>query len=405
MFYSYDPKLKIVVVHTDFRIYWPARLSALTEYLNNNGVELEIVEISGVGSPYEFFGQLTSRPSNWSCLFASRRMEDISPAEANAALERKFDYLDPDIIFAGAIAFPSGAVATRWAAERNRKVVIFDDARLQDIPRSCVVNFIKRKIYSSVNAIFCPSPAWISTFNYYGFKNDQLFFGVDVVDNRYWQNSEKPDSKLLLSNRYFISVGRQIWKKNFIQLLRAYEQYARRVKNPKELVLVGEGPERNELETYLKTTRLTTVRLLPFQPQEALRSLFHGAHSFVLPSRYGETWGLVVNEAMASGLPIIVSNQVGCASTLVKEGVNGYTFSPDNVNELTYLLVKMDAIGTKERMEMGERSKEIINDWGLDRFCQGAYDAIQFVSGSAAKKPGLITKLILKFWKGRYRPV
>lgn len=108
---------------------------------------------------------------------------------------------------------------------------------------------------------------------------------------------------------------------------------------------------------------------------------------------------------MATGLPVVVSNQVGCASTLVKEGVNGYTFSPNNVNELADLLVKMDTLGAIKRREMGEKSKEIINEWGLDRFCRGAYDAIQFVSGSTAKNPGMVTRLILKIWKGRYRPV
>ena len=155
----------------------------------------------------------------------------------------------------------------------------------------------------------------------------------------------------------------------------------------------------------LKEKLLNTVKFLPFKSQDELKNLFQKAYYFVLPSRHGETWGLVVNEAMATGLPVVVSNQVGCASTLVKEGVNGYTFSPNNVNELADLLVKMDTLGAIERREMGEKSKEIINEWGLDRFCQGAYDAIQFVSGSTAKNPGMVTRLILKIWKGRYRPV
>lgn len=396
--------MRVVITHTDFRIYWPARLNALTAYLNNKRIEFEIVEIAGAGSPYAFSGSLASYPANWHCLFPNKRMEDISLFDANIALRRKLNELHPDIIFAGAIAFPSGAAAVRYAVEQKRKVIIFDNARLEDVPRSWLVDFIKKKIYSCVNAILCPSEAWYPTFKYFGFKRSQIFYGLNVVDNSFWNEQNFIGSNNSASG-YILTVGRQIPKKNFLLLLNAYQNYTSKSVTPKELVLVGNGPEHELLVDFVEKNRLNTVKFLPFKSQDELKNLFQKAYYFVLPSRHGETWGLVVNEAMATGLPVVVSNQVGCASTLVKEGVNGYTFSPNNVNELADLLVKMDTLGAIERREMGEKSKEIINEWGLDRFCQGAYDAIQFVSGSTAKNPGMVTRLILKIWKGRYRPV
>ena len=104
--------------------------------------------------------------------------------------------------------------------------------------------------------------------------------------------------------------------------------------------------------------------------QEELRPFYHNASWFILPSRFGETWGLVVNEAMASGLPVLVSDQVGCASTLVKDGVNGYTFSPEDDNELSDLLFKIGTLNDDQRQDMGLSSMEIINEWGLNRFCK-----------------------------------
>jgi len=396
--------MKVVITHTDFRIYWPARLNALTAYLNNKSIELEIVEIAGAGSPYDFSENLDSHPANWQCLFPNKRMEEISPSAANIALRRKLNDLKPDIVFAGAIAFPSGAAAVRYAIERKKKVIIFDNARLEDVPRSWLVDFIKKRIYSCTDAVLCPSKAWIPTFTYFGFKEVQIFYGLNVVDNSYWKSQNASANKQSTSG-YIVSIGRQIPKKNFLFLLNAYQSYISNAVNPKELILVGDGTEHELLVDFVKENGLNTVRFLPFKSQDELKFLYQKADYFILPSRHGETWGLVVNEAMVSGLPVIVSNQVGCASTLVKDGVNGYTFSPDNVNELTNLLFKMDGLNATEWMTMGEKSKEIINDWGLDRFCQGAYDAIQFVSGCAVKKPGVVTRLILKLWKGRYRPV
>jgi len=395
--------MKVVFTHTDFRIYWPARLNALTAYLKNKSIELEIVEIAGAGSPYAFSGNSASHSENWHCLFPDKRMEDISPSDANIALSRKLNDLQPDIVFAGAIAFPSGAVAVRYAIERKKKVIIFDNARLEDIPRSWLVDNIKKRIYSCTDAVLCPSKAWDPTFIYFGFNQSQIFYGLNVVDNSFWieQKLIGPSNS---ASGYILTVGRQIPIKNFQFLLKAYGDYSAKTTNPKELIMVGDGPEHRSLADYAIINSLNTVKFLPFKSQSELKSIYSRAAYFVLAS-HGETWGLVVNEAMASGLPVLVSNQVGCASTLVQDGVNGYTFSPNNVNELADLLIRMDGLNAQERMKMGEKSEEIINDWGLERFCHGAYHAIQFVSRSAVKNPSIITRLIIKLWKGRYRPV
>ena len=69
--------MKIVFTHTDFRIYWPARLNALNTFLQNKGIDLEVIEIAGAGSPYNFAGTSNNNPSFWHCLFPDKRMEEI----------------------------------------------------------------------------------------------------------------------------------------------------------------------------------------------------------------------------------------------------------------------------------------------------------------------------------------
>jgi 1,2-diacylglycerol 3-alpha-glucosyltransferase len=397
--------MKVVITHTDFRIYWPARLNALNNFLQERNIHLDIVEIANSGSNYEFSADSFLEPENWHCLFPGKKIEEINASLANKKLREKLDELFPDIIIAGAIAFPSGAGGSRWAVENKKKVIIFDDARLEDTPRSSYVNFIKKKIYTCIYAVFCPSHAWKRTYNYFGLKDKQLFYGVNVVNNSFWQNGESSNQLPEMPGGYFFTVGRQIPKKNYLFLLKAYNDYIGKIPNPVPLVLVGNGSERTHLENFIKANNLHSVHFLPFLSQRQLRDLYNRASCFILPSKYGESWGLVVNESMAAGLPVLVSDQSGCASTLVQNGLNGYTFPPDNIEILSGYLLKMHSLSITDSESMGLKSLEIINEWGLDRFCKGLYEAIQYVNEQELKKPDLLTRMILKIWKGRYRPV
>ncbi len=369
----------------------------------SRGINLEILEISGLGSPYSFAGKEANRPPYWHCLFPDGKMETIDSNTACKAIESKLNQLNPEIVFAGAIAFPSGAATVRWTLKHKRKCIIFDNARLQDVPRKWPVDYIKKKIYNGVDSIFCPASSWIGTFRHFGFSEHQLFYGLNAVDNLFWQSGDdyNRDSE---SNLPFITAGRQIAKKNFRSLLFAYSEYCKTSGKPSELILIGDGPERKMLEAIVSESKLRTVKFLPFLSQEELKAIYRKAGWFILPS-YGETWGNVVNEAMASGLPVIVSNQAGCTSTLVNEGVNGFTFSPDDVKKLSVLLQKAGSMDPEKRLGMGRKSKEIISEWGLDRFCQGAFEAIQYVSEQKKRTPDLLGRLIINLWKGRYRPV
>ena len=276
----------------------------------------------------------------------------------------KLDELKPDIVFSGAIAFPSGAASVRWAAENGRKVIVFDNARLQDVPRKWHINFIKRRVYSFVDAILCPAPAWNETFRYFGFSDRQIFHGLNAVDNSFW--AENHGSRTInLPERYLLTVGRQIPKKNFLFLLKAYKKYCSRAKDPAQLVLVGNGPKREILEDFTRKYDIRLISFMPFLSQEELRTTYHKALFFILPSKFGETWGNVVNEAMASGLPVLVSDQVGCASTLVKPGVNGFTFSSDRRGRVGTSVDKSHVNRREGKRSNGIKSQEIISEWGL----------------------------------------
>jgi len=92
-------------------------------------------------------------------------------------------------------------------------------------------------------------------------------------------------------------------------------------------------------------------------------SVYHSADVFVLPSK-SETWGLAVNEAMACGLAVVVSDRCGCAPDLIKNGVNGYVFRSGNKKDLARVLEQV--LTSKQQLqELGTASRNIIRDWSF----------------------------------------
>ncbi len=388
--------MKVVFAHTDFRLYWPARLAATRDCLREHGVEMRVVEIAGQGSPYAFAGGTTERDW-WRCLFPDEKMENIAPERAGAALCVALDELNPDVVFAGAIAFPSGATALRWARRRGRKVVLFNDARLGDVPRNWLVNAVKRRLYAQADAMFIPAPSHAPDYEFWGMSRERMFFGLQAVNNEFF--ARRSDMKLEVPARFILGVGRQVAKKNWGCLLEAWRQFGG---GDRHLVLIGNGPERGRLEAQVRGLR--NVQFRDFVSQETLAGYYHLAQALVLPSVYGETWGNVVNEAMAAGLPVLVSRQCGCAATLVEHGGNGWMFDPHQPAELAVALKQLADCPETERAQMGERSRQIIGNWGLKRFCDGVWAAMQCLEHTPARRAGIADRLLLNCWKGRYRP-
>lgn len=397
--------MKIVALHTDFRIYWVARLDALRTYFYDRDIELYVVEIAGEGSPYSFSKRSVSDLDfHWDILYPGEKIEDIDSSDIRSAVFRKLDSIQPEVVIAGAIAFPSGASATAWAKKNKKKVIIFDDAKIEDVQRNFIVNFVKQRIYNGVDAMLYPAEEWAATGAFWKFPKSRLFYGVDVVDNKFWQQNIV--TNLELPEHYFLSVGRQIPKKNFMGILEAYDRYRTVRKDAYKLLLIGEGSERHAIEEYIEKKKLQDdIYLFPFLQQQELIPIYHNAEAFIIASKCDETWGLVINEAMASGLPVIASDRCGAARTLIRDGVNGYLFSPMDNSELTQKMSSFHDLSEQERFDMKKASLAIIDKWGLERFCIAAYDAVQYVLSSNNRKLTLLDKMFIKIWKGRYRPI
>ncbi len=136
------------------------------------------------------------------------------------------------------------------------------------------------------------------------------------------------------------------------------------------LLMVGDGQLRAEIEVRVRESAIQTTVLPGFLNQNELPLAYTAADVFVLPSAYNETWGLVINEAMNFGLPVVVSDRVGCSRDLVREGWNGFSFAHQDENQLANLLLKL--VGDPAmRLDFGRNSSSLIADYSIESCAKG----------------------------------
>jgi glycosyltransferase involved in cell wall biosynthesis len=224
--------------------------------------------------------------------------------------------------------------------------------------------------------------------------NDHFEYGAQAAR----KNAGGVRARLSLPEKYFMASARFLPKKNLVTLLRAYADYVRRSPVPGwDLVLLGDGPLRSQLLAECERLRITgKVHFPGFVQYDELPMYYALAGAFVHAS-IGEPWGLVVNEAMASGLPLIVSNKCGCVPELLEQGRNGFSFSPEDVDELAALLLRMTAFSDAERELMARTSRKIIGSWSIARFANGLRDAVS-AAECAPRKSELATAKLLLSW-------
>jgi glycosyltransferase involved in cell wall biosynthesis len=211
-----------------------------------------------------------------------------------------------------------------------------------------------------------------------GMPTDAIFLGYDVVGNDVFYPDQIKSLPSPLNKPFFLAINRFVHKKNLPFLLSAYADYRKLAGNQSwDLVLCGDGELRVQLEQQITNQAIQDYVHLPgFLQQQELLPYFAHASCFIHAS-IQEQWGLVVNEAMAAGLPVLVSNRCGCYEDLIIEGVNGFGFDPENPQQLTELMLKISS----EKIDlqtMGNAALEHIQKFSPDYFAQGLIQAVNY---------------------------
>lgn len=223
-----------------------------------------------------------------------------------------------------------------------------------------------------------------------GLPEEKLFRVPYSVDNAWFQekiaeaatrrDAFRAELELEPGRPCILFAGKFIGRKRPQDLITAFKSIVddQSAGNP-YLLIAGDGEMRDDLEALAADAPEGSIRFLGFRGQTELPPLYDLSDVFVIPSEM-EPWGLVTNEAMNAGIPIIATTEVGAAKDLVRDGENGFVLEPGDVPGLAAALLKV--LGDKdERERMGRNSLEIINNWGFAEDIEGLKDALRHYFG------------------------
>jgi glycosyltransferase involved in cell wall biosynthesis len=216
-----------------------------------------------------------------------------------------------------------------------------------------------------------------------GFPPERVFDTPYTVDNERFmrQAGEQRGNRDRLRRELGIAPGavvvlyasKLIQRKRPMDLLRAFAAEAGNERA--HLLFVGAGEQQAALEEFVRAERVPKVQFLGFRNQAELPGLLAAADVFALPSE-NEPWGLVINEAMCAGLPIVASREIGAVSDLIRLGENGFLFPAGDVAALQEALRPLLADAGLRRAT-GQRSLQIIREWGFDQTVAGILAALE----------------------------
>jgi len=302
--------------------------------------------------------------------------------------------------------------ALEWCVSSSVPAVVMSDSTAWDYERFFWKEGIKRRLLRLAAAAFVAGTPHAEYLQKLGMTPDRVFQGYDAVDNDHFRQGADAArrqevelrKKHALPQNYFLASARFVEKKNLARLIHAYATYRARSSNTGngksptetwELVLLGDGPLRPELCRQIAALGLKEHVFMRGFKQYAELPVFYGlARAFIHVSTT-EQWGLVVNEAMASGLPVLVSSRCGCAMDLVREASTGFTFDPLNTEQMADLMSRSSKT-PEDLVDMGKAAQTMISNWGLDRFAGGLMQAVEKSVESPPPKASLANRLLIK---------
>lgn len=353
----------------------------------------------------------------------TRNVDQIRGREWKYQIRKFLKSERPDVCAVAGYSHPSMLALILECIRSNLPWILMSDSQEIDAKRQWILERVKARIVRLASSALVAGRRHREYLIKLGFAAENINVGYDVVDNSHFSSGVDQYHNLVGFRRfrYFLCCSRFIPKKNLLNLIAAYADSCAELKNRDSsscrirrllpLVIVGEGEMRQEIlaqaerfnivvitgpgRDELNQEQTQPILVLPgFVQADSIAEYYAGAAAFILPSTTDQ-WGLVVNEAMASRLPVIVSERCGCVPELIEEGVNGWAFAPSRVGELAALMTRVAAMDSCELEAMGQRGSEIIRHWDLDRFCKGLERSAEIALQREGIPASLLDKMLI----------
>jgi 1,2-diacylglycerol 3-alpha-glucosyltransferase len=291
-----------------------------------------------------------------------------------AALDRS----SPQVIICGGYADPAAWQTLLWARHNETEFVLWSESNRFDArAKRSAVERLKKYFVRHCDRYVVPGKAASDYLKSLGAPAASIYMAPNAVDNVWFaqqagnarSSAEQWRRKLNLPSRFLLFVGRFVPEKGVLDLLSAYARLKAPRRTDVGLVFAGDGLAREELMRKANEIIPGQVCFPGFAQREELAILYALADFLVLPT-HSDPWGLVVNEAMACGLPIIVTNVAGCSLDLVQNGSNGYVVPPRDSEKLSAAIETL-LENSETRQKMGARSLQRIQSNSPEACAEG----------------------------------
>jgi 1,2-diacylglycerol 3-alpha-glucosyltransferase len=334
------------------------------------------LEVAGYDREYEWDRVAGDSGYTRHTVFSERNYHDLSRAEIMKGVQSALTIVRPDVVAINGWSVPEAQAAVSWARSRGVFTILMSETKSDDRRRSWWKEAAKRAIIRRFDAALVGGGPHADYLAHLGFPPERIRFGYNAVDNNYFEKQSDAArrravelrSALRLPNEFFFVCTRFLPRKNLDGLLRAYAAYRRTGFLAWDLVIAGSGSEEQELRHLAETLGIAdAVHWAGFVQYPDLPTYFGLASAFVHVAKH-EAWGLVVNEAAASALPLIVARTAGAASQLVRDGETGLLVDGDNDADIARAFTDMTGMSESERVRMASNARALVSQWGPNRF-------------------------------------
>jgi glycosyltransferase involved in cell wall biosynthesis len=378
--------MKILIVHNQLWAHYKAIIfnelqKIITENLNDS---LLVVQIASIEKSRKDLGILDESIHQYPYKLLHRGLlEDISLTERIRGIIKAINEFKPDVVNLTGYYDIASWIVLLYCKIVGIKTILSNETTSNDHERNGIKEFFKGFIIKQFNGYFNFGTSSENYLTCLGISPLKMLVKRNCVDNKalkeiYLNNLPRrmqQQKSLNIPLKNFIFVGRLIDYKNLFHFLEAFHSAQQKSTEKWGVIILGDGELKTELQKFVYDKLIENVSFNKGVSWQQVPEYLALSNVLVLPS-YSEPWGLVVNEAMACGLPVIVSEKCGCAIDLVKNGENGFTFNPKNEVELTNLLLKFMR-NEVDSEKMGLVSTKIIQEYSPETVASEMYSGFQ----------------------------
>lgn len=303
-------------------------------------IQATIFALADKSSVYSFYETGGDTDPNVTVAYRSVIAEELGFRKRLQAYARHVWFANADAYFLCHYERPEVFLTAIILRLRMKKVFVIGDSKFDDYQRQVFREAAKAIFYLPYNGALVSGARSASYLRFLGVRG-RIEVGYDTIDSHRISKRDVSPRENVKPKSYFIVVNRLVKRKNTESVITAFAAFCKENPAPIDLLIVGEGPEGAALRGLADQLGVADrVRFCGAIPNEQVLPLLADALALVLVSS-SEQWGLVINEAVACGVPVIVSDAVGARDSLVRNFVNGFVVEVDNVQGLSRAMAEI----------------------------------------------------------------